>query len=211
MSSRAGTLVSLLFVVCGCANYRYVLLEPSDAPRVIDDERTVRLPHEPLEYRFADAERYLLMRIANPMDRAVLLIGYQSYVVDPRGETHPLPGGIIAPHAYIDLLLPHPPRVYRITSAYPYWTPRPLLYGYRRYPYWYDPWYDPWYDYPPPTYFVRESGPFNWSWGTGEVQVRLLYEREPARSDGEVPATTPATREAETFEHKLVIRREKER
>src|SRR5688500_11934787 len=86
-----------LLCVAGCARYQFVLVEPVD--RVVADGARIVVPIEPMEYRLSSLEdEFLIVRIINPTDEVVEIIGDRTYVVDPTDETHPLGGGIVAPH-----------------------------------------------------------------------------------------------------------------
>ena len=177
----------LAVLVAGCAKYQYVLIEPGAGDQVIVPKKRLVVPMEPITYRLGTVDRHLLVRVANPTDEAIRIIGDRSYVVDPEGETHPVGGGTIAPHAYIDLMLPPPPKVYRGYTnyhggfgwGYGRWH-RPYGWGGYGWGYPHGGWYDPWY-YEPSTYTVEVYGPCHWDWKTGTVRLHLSYERGEKR------------------------------
>ena len=111
-------LAAAILLATGCAKYDYVLLEPGDGEQLIVRDKRLVVPQEPMTYRLGRVDGRLLVRIANPTDEPIRIVGERSYVVDPEGETHPIGGGTIAPHAYIDLILPPPPQVYRSYPRY---------------------------------------------------------------------------------------------
>ena len=190
----------LLLLAGGCARYEFVVVAPVD--RIVPDAQRVVVSLEPLEYRMTSLEdEFLIVRVSNPSEETVYIIDDRSYVVDPDGETHPLGGGIIAPHASTTLVLPPPPKVYQVRSpygsrwrfGYDRWYDRPLhhgagrRFGDHRY---HDPfYYDRFYDYPR-TYYVTEYPPGYWEWKTGRARLHLAYRKGDA-----------------TFDHQLVFLR----
>ena len=58
-----------------------------------------------------------MMDIFNPTGDAITLLGDQSSVVDPRGQSHPLRTQSIAPAAFIKLILPPMRPVYRANPS----------------------------------------------------------------------------------------------
>ena len=188
-----------LLCLTGCARYQFVLVEPVEC--VIADGQRIVVPVEPMEYRLSSLEdEFLIVRIANPTDEVVEIVGDRTYVVDPTGETHSLGSGIVAPHASITLVFPPPPKVYTVRSPYGSrwrfghgrWHDRPLhrsphRFGHRHYR---DPFYHDRFDDFPRTYYVTEYPPGYWSWKTGRVRLHLAYR------SGE-----------RTFEHNLVFLR----
>jgi hypothetical protein len=115
------------------------------------------------------------MNIANPTDDRIVLLGGRSFVVDPKGESHPLRDRVIGPHSFTRMLLPPIP----FTYAYPdYWGWGPH-WGWG--PGWYDPfwggWYAPGFYGPPSVSYEQVLTVFDWEWKTGLVRLRLTYDR----------------------------------
>src|SRR5579872_6978088 len=108
--------LSALALMTGCASYEYQIVEPVSLARHIADQ-PVPVAYEPLEYRFVRYKDRLGMTIMNPTDDRIILLGDRSYVVDPRGESHPIRGRIIAPHSYTAMLLP--PKPATVETTYP--------------------------------------------------------------------------------------------
>jgi hypothetical protein len=90
----------------GCTRYAYDLVCPADLQRTIDTKTAMEMPLGPLGYFLQQAEDRLVMTVRNDTDGVVKLVGADSYVVDPRGESHPLPTRTIAPHAVTKLIFP---------------------------------------------------------------------------------------------------------
>jgi hypothetical protein len=102
-------LVVWFVVATGCAKYEYNLVQPQDLAAHIgrNTDHVVALP--PLEYRLRSYDNRLVMRIGNPTTQPISLLGERSFVVSPRGESHPLRSQTIAPNSYIKQIFP-PPR-----------------------------------------------------------------------------------------------------
>ena len=86
--------------------YEFDLAEPPDLAQRIgrDQEAAVRVGD--LDYRLISYDNRLVIRIINPTDSALELLGEESFVVDPEGESHPLRGVTIAPDSFAKLILP---------------------------------------------------------------------------------------------------------
>src|SRR2546423_4948738 len=104
--------VLLLTFLTGCTHYEYDLTQPPELARHIGSKSEVIVPRDPVDYRLRTYEDVLVMRVVNPTDDLIELLGDQSVVVDPRGQSHPLRRQAIAPHSYIKLRFPPPPPVY---------------------------------------------------------------------------------------------------
>src|SRR5205823_1661922 len=136
----------------------------------------------PLEYHLRTYDNVLVMRVFNPTDSPIELLGTQGAVVDPRGESHPLRERTIAPQSYIKLLFPPP----RPTYYYPAGPTLGIGLGTRIGVANHGPLNDFWYPelYPSPQYLrVYDAGNFHyWSWDDqGEVRMTLAYRS--AQSD----------------------------
>ncbi len=96
----------LLILLTGCAHYEYNIVSPDNLRGHIgqNTDRLVRL--EPLEYRFRSVDNHLVARIYNRGSDPVQLLGDQSVVVAPNGESHPLRSQTIAPGSFIKLIFP---------------------------------------------------------------------------------------------------------
>jgi mannose-6-phosphate isomerase-like protein (cupin superfamily) len=97
--------VLLLVVVAGCARIEHRVVEPQDVAGPIGRD-PVHIHYEPLEYWAVTADGRLVVRIYNPTDETIVLVGGQSTVVAPTGRSHPVHGGAIAPGSFIKLILP---------------------------------------------------------------------------------------------------------
>jgi hypothetical protein len=184
MNFIAGRLLFTLSLVAGlcagCARYEYHLVHPNEFAQVITKQAT-RVEMPPLEYQIQERDRRLIVVVSNPGGQPVLVSGGQSYIVDPRGETRPLPAGSIAPKSYTSLMLPPAPPVYRASPSFSfgfglghtfYHGPH---FGHGMYMgYGYDPFF-----YGGPTYIYPMNQPGYWDWKTGEVRVNLHILNPP--------------------------------
>ena len=196
-------LMPLLFIsfLVGCARYEFEVLEPPEfATRVGRKTGTAAdIRREPLDYHMRAYEGRLVMNIFNTDDQPIELLGDQSFVVDPEGESHPLLTATIAPNSYIKLILPPLRPYYRSEPRFGfgigvgfshYHGPYPHRYyrgpGFRHY-------FDPLM--PAPMYLsAYDTGSPFWAWeGQSTVRLRLTYRRQ----------------NDELFHHEFVIQRVK--
>jgi len=181
-------LVLAAVCVAGCRTYDYRVVQPPGVPGVIADQPVI-VHYDPLDYRLSRQRNRLNVRINNPSEDRIILTGNKSFVVDPQGESHPIRGRPIGPHSYVWLSLPPVP----ITYAYPDYGWGPgwgvgMGWG------WYDPFWGPFYGGywgPPPVSYYQIVTPYDWTWKTGPVRLRLTYDRN-----------------GKTFEHDFEIVRE---
>lgn len=104
---RFASVILLLWAMLGgCAHYEYDIVEPGNLAQHIGSQSDIVFPVDPLTYRLRSYEDHLVIRIFNPTSDAIQLLGNSSYVVDSDGKHHPLPPQLIAPDAYIKLILP---------------------------------------------------------------------------------------------------------
>jgi hypothetical protein len=137
----------------------------------------VSVPADPMVYRFQTVDSHLVIRIVNPTDDPITLVGDRSVVVDPDGQSHRLMSQTIAPRSYIKLVLPPMPDVYEWDDDY--WIGGYGGYGFRRgprrfyrgyYGFFYEPRNVAVYDTSDPAYF-------EWS---GETDVRINFKFDRA-------------------------------
>ena len=79
-----------LFLAVGCTHFEYDLTQPADMAQHIGLKDDVVAKIDPLEYRFRSYEDHLVLRIYNPTNDPIRLIGDQSSAVDPKQQSHPL-------------------------------------------------------------------------------------------------------------------------
>lgn len=182
----------------GCARYEYDLMEPADVAQRVGRKSSVVIPMEPaVRYEARTYNDRLVLFVFNDSDAEPLkLLGEDSYAVDPRGESHPLPTRTIAPGSSTKLIFPPVRPTFRAGPSFGVGVGVGLgsargrrgYYGARRYGAFGDPFHD---DYPR-YYQLTDDGATYWSWpGSGtDVSVRLVYQRG-----------------AERFEHEFTFRR----
>jgi hypothetical protein len=99
-------LLAVLAILAGCKSYHYQITAPPEAATTIPPKQTRTISMPPIEYVMQTREGRLVIQVYNRGQDVLRLAGAESYVVDSRGETHPLPDGTIAPGAYIKFIIP---------------------------------------------------------------------------------------------------------
>jgi hypothetical protein len=173
---------SLLFLaaaaasLCGCASYQYRIVQPpTNAVIDVDHRATVRL--DPLEYHLAMVRDRLSLTISNPTEDRLAILGNRSFVVDPRGESHPLRGAVLGPRSFTRMYLPPPPLSYAYPDGYGWGWGWGWGSGWGPYnPYW-GPYYGAPYWGPPPISYYQITTAYDWNWKTGPARLRLTYDR----------------------------------
>jgi hypothetical protein len=160
-------LMSLMFLLVGCAHYEYDIVSPAEMRQHVGTESEVRLQRAPLEYRLDTIEDHLVVRIYNLSNDMIQLVAERSSVVDPAGQSHPLRGQAIPPNAFMKLILPPtahyepvPGQGVRVGGSAGYGYGRPWHEGYDQ-----NIWDEPQY--------VAVYEPQAWKW-EGETHVRLV-------------------------------------
>src|SRR5450432_2095764 len=104
----------IVLLLAGCASYEYDITRPPELATHIGSKTEAIVPRDPLEYRLIAVEDRLVMNIYNPTDDTITLVGPQSSVVDPNGQSHPLRTQTMASHSFVKLILPpQPPTIQR--------------------------------------------------------------------------------------------------
>jgi hypothetical protein len=167
----------LLLWAAGCAHYEYDIVAPPELARHIGGNRDEVLRLDPLEYRLRSYENRLVMDIFNPTADAIALLGDQSYVVDPRGQSHPLRSQSIAPSAFIKLIFPPMRPVYQANPSFGIG----IGVGYSRAHYHrfgYGGLYDPLWDEPQYYTYYDETDATYWDWqGESDARMHLVFQR----------------------------------
>jgi hypothetical protein len=106
--------LTLLMTCVGCATYEYDIVQPEALAGHIPAKPPRRFEIGPLGYQWQSYDNHLILQVLNTTDDPIELLGAQSYVVDPTGQSHPLTSQTLAPHSFIKLILPPiPPRIQR--------------------------------------------------------------------------------------------------
>lgn len=179
----------LLVLLCGCANYEYVLVQPAQFARSITEERT-RITYPPMEYEFAEEDDHLLMAVINPGQEPVRIVQSKSFLVSPDGESHPLPASLIAPRSYKAMLLPPEPQTYRASPSFSIGFGVGHFFGGPHFGTGFG-YHD--YFYGGPHYFRQVNAAEHWPWEVGPVRMRLSFEQGNTNA----------------FEHDFVLERRK--
>ncbi len=172
-------LVASLTWVTGCASYDYQIVEPASLTHRITDQ-PVTVSYEPLQYSMSRYKDRLGMTIINPTAERVTLRGDRSYVIDPRGESHPVRGRTLGPRSYSAMLWPPVPA--SGTMVYPGFY-GPGWWGWGPYPYpgYWGGFYPDYYG--PTTSYYQIYTPFDWKWKEGQAHMHLSYEQNGRHFD----------------------------
>jgi hypothetical protein len=184
--------LALFCLMAGCARYEYDITRPQDFAGHIGTMTDTTFQRDPLEYRWRTVDNRLVLRIYNPTDQLITLLGQRSSVVDPQQQSHPLVTQTMAPSSFIKLILPPlRPRIERTGPSIGIGVGTVIgsgRYGRRA--------VEPYPDWPPePRYFtVYEDSAVYWDWdGATTVRLTLVFQRPDSSS----------------FEHEFVIARRK--
>src|SRR5205085_8901999 len=127
---------------------------------------------EPLTYRMKTYDDHLVMLIENSTSDPIQLLGDQSSVVGPNGQSHPLRNQSIAPSSYIKLIFP-PIRPYvdrwgpSIGFGVGYHANRP---------------FDNWDDPLPRYLYISDDSALYWEWdGEGHARMTLVFQQGEKR------------------------------
>jgi hypothetical protein len=157
--------------LAGCATHHYYgVVGASNAVQPIRNH-VVTTDYDPLEYRMVSYGDRLSVQIYNRTDEPIVLLADKSYVIDPRGKTHPLRGRVIEAHSYSGMLLPPRPIEDSCWGPGPAWN---LGWGCIPFVPFYDPLYDEFCD--PPDYYDEIRGVYDWHWGSGSARLHLAYD-----------------------------------
>ena len=96
--------IATLALLAGCGHYDLSVARPVAA--AVRDDRPTAFAIDPLRYTVQSAEGHLVVEIYNPTAAPVELVGGESAVVDPAGESHRLLDRTIPPAAYVKLIEP---------------------------------------------------------------------------------------------------------
>src|SRR5690348_13162230 len=102
-------LLAVPLLASGCAHYDFNLVKPEQFAATVGKKQDTVVTLDPLEYHFRNVDNFLVVRIKNPTDDPIQLLGDRSSAVDGHGEAHPLRSQTIPPAAYVKVIVP-PPR-----------------------------------------------------------------------------------------------------
>src|SRR5688500_8075702 len=196
-----GLLVTLAFLcLTGCARYEYELLQPGDRRRHVGTETDQLFRLDPSEYNLRTVDNRLVMRACNRTDRPTQLLGEQSIVVAPDGESHRLRGRTIAPGSHVKLICPPPrPRFHNTGPSFGVGVGVGTA-GYHRHPGY--PYHYPYHAEPTYMTMYEPAEALYWDW-KGESDVRIILVYSPI---GPGAATAPASDE---IRHEFTFHRRK--
>ena len=99
-------LACVMLLTSGCAVYQYDVVSPAPLAGRVGGDADKVLDVNPLIYRLRSVDNRLVIRVYNPTQDPIEIVGVRSTVVDPYGQSHPLRGETIAPRTYIKIRLP---------------------------------------------------------------------------------------------------------
>lgn len=182
-------LLALAAAAGGCARYEYEVIEPPGLAGHVGEKSWVALRRsDDLEYRLRSADDRLVVRVYNRGERAVKLLGADSVIVDPRGESHPMLSATIPPGSYVQRVYPPPlPRVRRYGPSFGFGVgvmgaQRVRHRGYRYHPHRHPFHSAGFHDFEPRYYTVYDPNDpthFTWPGGTSARFV-FAFQREGA-------------------------------
>ncbi|MDB6111427.1 MAG: hypothetical protein JWR69_3177 [Pedosphaera sp.] len=164
-------------IASGCQTPTYRLTQPAGAVQEVGNQ-PVSVPQDPLDYRFVRNEGRLGMQVFNPTDDYITLLGKESYVVDPSGQTHPFRTGVLAPHSVSGMFLPPVQSVYHATD--PNIGNGSGIGFFSHYEDFYYPFHAGYYDDfnpGPGAPYARIATTGKWGWKSGPVRLHLSYQR----------------------------------
>ena len=173
----------LLMLAAGCARYEYDLISPPDLRTHIGTKADAVTAVDPLVYRWRTVDGRLVVRVFNPTDDPIELLGPKSTAVAPSGQSHPLRGQTIAPQSHAKLILPpRRPRVYNSGPTFGVGVGMRVDARDRGFPHDHDPFARE------PRYLAvyDDDNAIYWDWnGETDVRLSLVYQRgdEPLRHD----------------------------
>jgi hypothetical protein len=181
----------LLLLATGCAKYEYDLVSPAEMRAHIGTKSDTTTTLEPLVYRWRTVDNRLVLRVFNPTNDPIQLLGDKSTAVAPSGESHPLRGQTIAPQSHAKLILPpRRPRVYNSGPTFGVGVGMHTNARDHGYPYHHDHFVD---DGPRYLAVYDDDNALYWDWnGETEVRLSLVYQRNE-----------------ESLRHEFIIRRRK--
>jgi hypothetical protein len=160
-----------LLLLIGCAHYEYDLLKPEQFARHISTKADEVVTLDPLEYRLRTSDNHLVLQVFNTSDEPIELLGSQSVVVDPSGQSRPLRGQTIAPSSFAKLIFP--PLRPTFETAGPTWGVGYGVSTYHR-----DIGFPNYDVIDPPRYYAVYDSEIYWEWnGPGDLRLTLVYRR----------------------------------
>jgi hypothetical protein len=180
-------LMMIVLLLSGCS-YEYDITRPPEVAGHVGDKTDYVFDLDPLEYRMRSVDSWLVLRIYNPTDDPITLLGPQSSAVDPGGQSHPLRTQTMASHSFIKLILPPPPP--NVQPSGPTIGLGIGIIGSRSHRHFTQ---DGLIDDEPRYLVVVDNDSYYWEWN-GETEVRLLLAFD---------------RNGKSFSHEFVIARKK--
>src|SRR5262245_30805413 len=110
-------LLPAVVLIGGCTHYEYDIVEPAEFAQHAGAKSPVVFSIDPIRYEAQSSSDRLVLMVHNEADEPIKLLGEDSFAVDPRGESHPMPTRTIAPGSSTKLILPPIPPTFRTSSS----------------------------------------------------------------------------------------------
>jgi hypothetical protein len=171
-------LALLLLVLVGCEKYEFDVVRPEELAAHVP-EKGVVLDRPPIKYEMWTVENRLVIHVVNETDQPIDLVGEQSFLVDPYGQSRPMRGQGIGPRSFARLVLPPLGPVYRagptwgfgVGVGYSDWHGH-HHHGFGGFGY-------DWVDGPAYLTVVDDGTGYFWEWrGETSVRLKLTFRRE---------------------------------
>jgi hypothetical protein len=208
LNPRALVLVCALAFLSGCARYEYDLVQPPELRRHVGTKTDEVIKLDPIEYKLRTVDSRLVISAYNRTDQPMQLLGDQSIVVAPDGESHPIRGRTFAPGSHVKLIFP-PPRPRLEHTGPTFGVGVGVGVSHNRYrdvvgapPGMYDS-----FSEPDPAYLTmyEPAEALYWDWnGQTEAHIILVYRRADSR-----PTTAPTAPADDTIRHEFTFHRKK--
>jgi hypothetical protein len=99
--------VLIVLLLTGCARYGYEVVSPEQFQMTVPAQQADSfIERDLMSYALQTADSRLVLRAYNHSDAPVTLLGAESFLVDPQGQSHPLTSMTIAPQSFIRFILP---------------------------------------------------------------------------------------------------------
>lgn len=101
-------MVAIVFalLLAGCTPYEFDITSPPGAIGHVPRKENLVRRIDPIEYRFQSVDNRLVLQAYNLSNDSLRLLGGQSSVVDPSGQSRRLDDQAIASHSFMKLILP---------------------------------------------------------------------------------------------------------
>lgn len=93
-------------LLSGCVRYEYDIVAPAQFTQHVGSQSDAVVRQSPLTYRMRSAENHLVIQVYNDGPDALTLSPAESFVADASGQSRRIAGRVVAPAAFVKLILP---------------------------------------------------------------------------------------------------------